>query len=55
MKQISRELAKTEIMPPVDILASYASNFEERSILPTIERIIARKGVILYEQNGLNM
>ncbi|HCS75854.1 MAG TPA: nucleotidyltransferase domain-containing protein [Clostridiales bacterium] len=55
MKQISRELAKTEIVTPVDILASYASNFKERSIQPTLERIIAREGVVLYEQNGLNM
>lgn len=54
MKQISRELAKTDITTPVDILASSASNFKERSIQPTLERMIVREGIILYEQNGLN-
>lgn len=55
MKLISRELAKTEIGMPVDILASYASSFEERSGQPTLERKIAREGVVLFEQNGLSM
>lgn len=55
MKQISRELAKTDNTMPIDILASYVSNFKERSGQPTLERRIAREGVILFERNGLNM
>ncbi|MDR3020144.1 MAG: nucleotidyltransferase domain-containing protein [Treponema sp.] len=35
---------------PVDVLANYKSRFEERSALPTIERTIAREGVVLYER-----
>lgn len=55
MKQISRELAKTEIAISVDILASYASSFEKRSDQPTLERKIAREGVVLFEQNRISM
>jgi predicted nucleotidyltransferase len=51
MKQISRELAKTEIAMSVDILASYASSFEKRSDQPTLERKVAREGVVLFERN----
>jgi predicted nucleotidyltransferase len=35
---------------PVDVLANYKSRFEWRSAQPTIERTIAKKGVILYER-----
>ena len=35
----------------VDILANYKSRFEARSKLPTIERTIAKKGVVLYDHN----
>jgi len=35
---------------PVDVLANYKSRFEWRSTQPTIERTIAKKGVILYER-----
>jgi len=35
---------------PVDILANYKSRYEYRSTQPTIERTIAKKGVILYER-----
>jgi len=35
---------------PVDVLANYKSRFEQRSTQPTIERTIARKGVLLYER-----
>ena len=35
---------------PVDVLANYKSRFEQRSTQPTIERTIAREGVVLYER-----
>jgi|SRR5665647_2042206 len=35
---------------PVDILVGYASNFENRTSLSTLERTIKREGVMLYEQ-----
>lgn len=35
---------------PVDILAGYADRFSDRCQLPTIEREISRKGVLLYGQ-----
>jgi predicted nucleotidyltransferase len=34
----------------VDVLANYKSRFELRSKLPTIERIIAQKGIVLYDR-----
>jgi len=34
----------------VDVLANYKSQFEKRSVQPTIERTIAQKGVLLYER-----
>jgi predicted nucleotidyltransferase len=36
---------------PVDVLANYKSRFEWRSTQPTIERTIARQGVVLYERS----
>jgi hypothetical protein len=33
---------------PCDILVEHESTFRERSVLPTIERAIAREGKILY-------
>ena len=36
---------------PVDVLANYKSRFERRSAQPTIERTIAKKGVVLYERS----
>ena len=36
---------------PVDVLANYKSRFEQRCTLPTIERTIAREGVVLYERS----
>ncbi len=33
---------------PIDILVSRASEFNQRKLLPTIERTIARDGVLLY-------
>ncbi|WP_434565197.1 nucleotidyltransferase domain-containing protein [Thermoanaerobacterium thermosaccharolyticum] len=36
---------------PVDLIVSKSSDFNNRSRLPTLERKIARDGVILYEKN----
>lgn len=35
---------------PVDVLANYKSNFEFRSTQPTLERTIAKKGMVLFER-----
>jgi predicted nucleotidyltransferase len=34
----------------VDVLANYKSMFDVRSKLPSLERIITRKGVVLYDR-----
>jgi predicted nucleotidyltransferase len=36
---------------PIDILVSRVSDFNQRKMLPTIERTIARDGVMLYGKN----
>ncbi|MGE5605907.1 MAG: nucleotidyltransferase domain-containing protein [Bacteroidota bacterium] len=35
---------------PIDLLVSRVSDFNQRKMLPTIERVIARDGVMLYGQ-----
>jgi predicted nucleotidyltransferase len=39
---------KHDYSKEVDVLANYKSRFEWRSTGPTIERVIANKGVVLY-------
>jgi len=39
------------INTPVDVLANYKTNFDQRSKLPAIERVISQKGIVLYESN----
>jgi predicted nucleotidyltransferase len=34
----------------VDILSSHKSRFEDRSRLPTLERTVANRGVLLYDR-----
>ncbi|MDR0707026.1 MAG: nucleotidyltransferase domain-containing protein [Treponema sp.] len=34
----------------IDVIANYKSRFEYRSTGPTMERTIAKKGVVLYER-----
>ena len=46
-----RALIRVNQRTPVDILADYRSRFEDRKKLNTLERKIAREGVVLYEQN----
>ena len=43
-------LSEISRRPPVDILADYRSRFEERRQFNTLERRIAREGVVLYER-----
>jgi len=49
LQKIYNGLAQNPNYKSVDVLANYKSRFEERSVLPTIERTIAQKGVILYD------
>jgi len=49
LQNIYRCLAQNSDYKSVDVLANYKSRFEERSKLPTIERTIAEKGVVLYD------
>ncbi|MCL2195554.1 MAG: nucleotidyltransferase domain-containing protein [Oscillospiraceae bacterium] len=38
---------------PIDVLTDYASKFDARSKLPTIERKIHNEGVMLYDRSRL--
>jgi predicted nucleotidyltransferase len=49
LQNIYGGLAQNPNYKAVDVLANYKSRFEARSKLPTIERTIAQKGVILYD------
>ena len=50
LQNIYRGLAQNPNYKSVDILANYKSRFEVRSKLPTIERTIAQKGMVLYDR-----
>jgi len=43
-------LLKVSYHTPVDILADYRSRFEDRRQFNTLERKIAREGIVLYER-----
>jgi predicted nucleotidyltransferase len=49
LQNIYRGLAQNPDYKAVDVLANYKSRFEARSKLPTIEKIIAQKGIVLYD------
>ncbi|MCL2720590.1 MAG: nucleotidyltransferase domain-containing protein [Treponema sp.] len=49
LQNIYNQLSKNTNYKSVDILANYKNRFEERSKLPTIERTILQKGVVLYD------
>jgi predicted nucleotidyltransferase len=49
LQNIYNGLAQNPNYKAVDVLANYKSRFEERSKLPTIERTISQKGIILYD------
>jgi predicted nucleotidyltransferase len=50
MHEIRINLGRKKMLTPVDILAGRSSRFADRSMFPTMERQIAREGVLLYEQ-----
>jgi predicted nucleotidyltransferase len=50
MGEIYWALAQSPMKISVDLLANYKNKFEKRSKMPTIEKTIADKGVILYER-----
>ena len=49
LQDIYKRLAQNPNYKSVDVLANYKRRFEGWSFLPTIERTIAQKGVILYD------
>ena len=49
LQNIYGGLAQNPNYKAVDVLANYKSRFELRSKLPTIERTIAQKGIVLYD------
>jgi len=49
LQKIYEDMCDTNYTP-VDILANYKTCFEQRSVQPTIERTIVRKGIVLYER-----
>jgi predicted nucleotidyltransferase len=49
LQKIYGGLAENPNYKAVDVLANYKSRFEIRSKLPTIERTISQKGVVLYD------
>jgi predicted nucleotidyltransferase len=49
LQKIYLHLAQNRIRAPVDVLANYASRFEYRSTQPTIEKKIAKDGIVLFE------
>ena len=51
LQKIYGQLAQNPDYKSVDVLANYRSRFETRSKLPTIERTIAQKGVVLYDRS----
>jgi len=49
LQNIYRGLSQNPNYKAVDVLANYKSRFEVRSKLPTIEKTIAQKGIVLYD------
>jgi len=49
LQNIYRVLAQNPNYKAVDVLANYKSRFEARSKLPTIEKTITQKGIVLYD------
>jgi len=50
LQNIYHTLAQNPNYRAVDVLANYKSRFEVRSKLPTIEKTIAQKGIVLYDR-----
>ena len=54
MQKVYRNLSKKNMTTPIDVIAGRSSRFAEMSALPTMERRIAREGIMLYEQSGIS-
>jgi hypothetical protein len=54
MQKIQVKLGRKKMHTSVDIVAGRASKFMQKSELPTMERQIAREGIVLYERSGLS-
>ncbi|SMG30051.1 Nucleotidyltransferase domain-containing protein [Dethiosulfovibrio salsuginis] len=51
MEKIGMEIFKSDVYN-VEILAGFADDFLSRTSLPTIEKTISDKGVVLYERSA---
>ena len=49
-QKAQQSLSKIDRRTPVDILTDYRSRFEDRRQFNTLERRVAREGVVLYER-----
>lgn len=54
MQMAHGSIGRLNLGSPVDVLAMRESDFRERRVLPTIERTIAREGVLFYEHAVCN-
>jgi predicted nucleotidyltransferase len=52
VQDIYLALSKLKNCTPVDILALDRSEFDEMKILPTLERKIAREGILLFQREA---
>ncbi|MDR1964500.1 MAG: nucleotidyltransferase domain-containing protein [Planctomycetaceae bacterium] len=48
---VYHRLLDFETMMPIDVFANYKNRFDDRSKLPSLERKIAREGILLYDQH----
>ena len=49
MQKIYEYMCDTNYIP-VDVIANYKSHFEWRSTQPTLEKAVAKEGMVLYER-----
>ena len=49
MEDVGIAFVKNKYYESVDLLASYKSRYDIRSRLPSMERVISNKGVVLYD------
>lgn len=55
VRMIYRNLSGVRRTKDVDVVAARAGRFASMSALPTMERQVAREGVMLYEREGTGM
>ena len=51
IQKIRANLGGIKRVTPIDILAARSNRFADMSVQPTLERRIARDGILLYERN----